>query len=144
MTQQDAPAPRRPQWIEDHLRSYKESNGAEGHMWRGVPTLLLTTKGQRTGQPYETPLIYGTDGDRYLIVASRGGAVKHPQWYRNLRANPEVELQVQAERFKARARTATPEEKPALWKKMADIFPNYNEYQARTKREIPVVILERA
>jgi deazaflavin-dependent oxidoreductase (nitroreductase family) len=144
MTQQDAATPRRPQWIEDHLRRYKETNGEEGHIWRGVPTLLLTTSGQRTGNPYETPLIYGRDGDRYLIVASRGGAPRHPQWYRNLRANPEVELQVGADRFRARARTATPEEKPALWKLMTGVWPAYDEYQARTAREIPVVIVERA
>lgn len=144
MTQQDAATPRRPQWIEDHLRRYKETNGEEGHIWRGVPTLLLTTKGQRTGSPYETPLIYGQDGDRYVIVASRGGADAHPQWYRNLRANPEVELQVKADRFRARARTATTEEKPSLWKLMTGIWPAYDEYQARTEREIPVVILERA
>jgi deazaflavin-dependent oxidoreductase (nitroreductase family) len=144
MTQQDAATPRRPQWIEDHLRRYKETNGEEGHIWRGVPTLLLTTAGQRSGNPYETPLIYGRHGDRYLIVASRGGAPKHPQWYRNLRANPEVEVQVGADRFRARARPATPEEKPALWKLMTGVWPAYDEYQARTSRQIPVVILERA
>ena len=143
MTQQNAPPPQRPQWIEDHRRRYLETNGDEGHIWRGVPTLLLTTTGQRTGSPYQTPLIYGRDGDRYVIVASRGGADRHPQWYRNLRANPEVEVQVQADRFRARARTATPEEKPTLWKLMAGIWPAYDEYQARTKREIPVIVLER-
>ena len=108
-----------------------------------MPTLLLTTTGRRTGEPYTTPLIYGTDGDRYLVVASRGGTHQHPQWYRNLLAHPEVAVQVKAERFRARARTARPEEKPALWQRMASIWPAYDEYQARTRRDIPVVILER-
>ena len=143
MTQQDAATPRRPQWIEEHLRRYKETNGEEGHIWRGVPTLLLTTTGRRTGEPYMTPLIYGEDDGRYIIVASRGGADAHPQWYRNLVAQPEVGVQVKADRFRARARTASAEEKPRLWQLMAQIWPAYNDYQARTSREIPVVILER-
>jgi deazaflavin-dependent oxidoreductase (nitroreductase family) len=108
-----------------------------------VPTLLLTTTGQRSGRPHQIPLIYGRDGDRYLVVASRGGADQHPQWYRNLRAHPDVEVQVAAERFRARARTATPAEKPALWQVMTAIWPDYDAYQARTTRDIPVVILER-
>jgi deazaflavin-dependent oxidoreductase (nitroreductase family) len=105
--------------------------------------LLLTTTGRHSGQPRTTPLIYGRDGDRYLVVASRGGAPKHPDWYENLVAQPEVHVQVMADRFKARARTATAAEKPPLWKTMAAIFPPYDEYQTRTTREIPVVILER-
>ena len=141
MTQQGRP---QPGWQREHLRRYLETNGADGHLWNGVPTLLLTTKGRRSGQPYTTPLIYGRDGDAYLVVASKGGADSHPDWYRNLVANPEVEVQVLAERFKARARTASPQEKPALWQKMTQIWPAYDEYQARTRRPIPVVILERA
>jgi deazaflavin-dependent oxidoreductase (nitroreductase family) len=109
-----------------------------------VQSLLLTTTGERTGAPYTTPLFFGQDEDRYIIVASRGGAPKHPQWYRNLVANPEVQVQVRGDRFTARARTATPEEKPALWQLMTGVWPAYNDYQARTTREIPVVILERA
>lgn len=130
-------------WQADHARAYVASGGADGHTWRGVPTLLLATTGARSGQPYTTPLIYGKDGDRYVIVASYGGAPKHPQWYLNLRANPEATLQVQGERFAVRARTASAEEKPALWELMAGIWPAYNDYQARTQRDIPVVILER-
>ena len=141
--QQDGSGVRGTGWQADHARRYIETNGEDGHIWRGVPTLLLTTTGQRTGQPYTTPLIYGTDGDRYLVVASRGGAPQHPQWYRNLLAHPDVAVQVQAERFRARARTASPEEKPALWQRMASIWPAYDEYHARTSRDIPVVILER-
>ncbi len=132
----------RPQWIQDHMSRYLATGGAEGHIWNGVPTLLLTTKGARSGQPYTTPLIYGRDGDRYLVVASRGGAPTHPQWYRNLVKNPEVEIQVKSDRLQANARPATAEEKPALWSKMAGTWPAYNDYQKRTSREIPVVIIE--
>ena len=108
-----------------------------------MTTLLLTTSGRRSGQPRTTPLIYGRAGEKYLIVGSRGGAPTHPGWYENLVANPVVRVQVMADRFKARARTATPAERPALWKTMAAIWPPYDEYQQRTAREIPVVILER-
>jgi len=144
MTTEDGSNNRPVSFRDEHLRRYLETNGADGHIWRGMPTLLLTTSGQRTGTPFQTPLIYGEEHGRYLIVASKGGAERHPQWYRNLRATPEVELQVGAERFSARARTATAEEKPALWKLMTGIWPGYDEYQAKTTRVIPLVILERA
>jgi deazaflavin-dependent oxidoreductase (nitroreductase family) len=134
---------RPPGWQQAHAKRYMESDGRDGHIWEGVTTLLLTTTGRRSGQPRTTPLIYGRAGEKYLIVASRGGAPKHPSWYENLAANPVVQVQVMADRFKARARTATPAEKPALWKTMAAIWPPYEEYQQRTQREIPVVILER-
>jgi deazaflavin-dependent oxidoreductase (nitroreductase family) len=130
-------------WVNEHIRGYVESGGEKGHRWQGVTTLLLTTCGRRSGQLRRTALIYGRDGDRYLIVASIGGAPKHPNWYLNLVANSEVTVQVGPEVFRARARTATPEEKPPLWKTMATIFPTYDSYQAKTDREIPVVILER-
>jgi deazaflavin-dependent oxidoreductase (nitroreductase family) len=125
------------------MRRYLASGGQDGHLWEGVTTLLLTTKGRRSGEPRTTPLIYGRDGARHLVVASRGGAPKHPSWYENLVAQPEVQVQVMADRFQARARTATAAEKPAMWKTMAAIWPPYEEYQARTTREIPLVILER-
>ena len=115
----------------------------DGHIWEGVPTLLLTTTGRRSSESRTTPLIYGRDGDRYLLVASRGGAPTHPGWYQNLVAQPEVRVQVLADRFKARARAATAAERPALWKAMTAIWPAYEEYQRRTTREIPVVIIER-
>ncbi len=134
---------RPPGWQQAHAKRYIESDGRDGHIWEGVTTLLLTTTGRRSGQPRTTPLIYGRAGEKYLIVASRGGAPKHPSWYENLAANPLVQVQVMADRFKARARTATPAEKPALWKTMAAIWPPYEEYQQRTQREIPIVILER-
>ena len=130
-------------WVRQHLERYLETNGEEGHIWNGVPTALLTTRGRVTGNPTTTPLIYGRDGERYLLAASRGGAPRHPGWYRNLVRNPNVELQVLGDKFAATARTATPEEKPALWAIMTGIFPAYDEYQARTEREIPVVVIER-
>jgi len=142
-TARPSPGARPPGWQQAHAKRYIETDGRDGHDWEGVTTLLLTTTGRRSGQPRTTPLIYGRAGDKYLIVASRGGAPEHPSWYENLVANPVVQVQVMADRFKARARTATPTEKPALWKTMAAIWPPYDEYQQRTTREIPVVILER-
>ncbi|MEX2430852.1 MAG: nitroreductase family deazaflavin-dependent oxidoreductase [Dehalococcoidia bacterium] len=133
----------RPQWVQDHIRRYLESNGEDGHEWRGVTTLLLTTKGRKSGESTTTPLIYGRSGERYLVVASRGGAAHHPQWYLNLSETPDVQVQVEGERFAARARTATAEEKPALWAIMAGIWPAYDEYQTKTSRVIPVVVLDR-
>ncbi len=124
------------------MRRYIASGGQDGHIWEGVPTLLLTTTGRHSGHSRTTPLIYGRAGDCYLVVASRGGAPAHPDWYQNLVARPEVNVQVMAARFQARARTATPAEKPALWKTMTSIWPPYDEYQARTKREIPIVVIE--
>jgi deazaflavin-dependent oxidoreductase (nitroreductase family) len=132
-----------PQWIADHLKQYLETDGREGHIWNGVPTLLLTTTGAKSGKALQLPLIYGKDGDNYLVVASKGGAPEHPAWYTNLVANPDVAVQVEADKFNAKARTATAEEKPRLWETMAKIFPNYNEYQQKTTRDIPVVVLER-
>jgi deazaflavin-dependent oxidoreductase (nitroreductase family) len=131
-------------FVKDHIRKYVESDGKKGYLWRGVTTLLLTTRGRKSGKLRRTALIFGRDGKNYLVVASKGGAPNHPLWYLNLVANPEVEIQVGAEKFTAHARTAAQEEKPRLWKIMAGIFPNYDEYQAKAGREIPVVILEPA
>jgi deazaflavin-dependent oxidoreductase (nitroreductase family) len=127
----------------EHVRRYVETGGREGHEWNGVPTLVLTTTGRKSGRRHSTPLIYGRHGDDYLVVASRGGADDPPAWYLNLRANPEVEVQVLADKFPARARAATADEKPALWRKMTGIWPDYDNYQRKTERSIPVVILER-
>jgi deazaflavin-dependent oxidoreductase (nitroreductase family) len=135
--------PELPGWIADHMRRYIDSNGADGHIWNGVPTLLLTMKGRRSGEPITLPLIYGEDNGRYLLVASKGGHTNHPVWYLNLVAEPSVKLQVGADKFRARARTSTGAERAALWKKMIKIWPAYDEYQAKTQREIPVVVLER-
>lgn len=128
--------------VNDHMSRYLKSGGEDGHIWGGVPTLLLTTIGRESGEPYTTPLIYGRDGERYLLVASRTGAPRNPGWYRNLSKTPDVEIQVMADRFSAVARTATPEERPALWDTMAKLWPPFEEYQTRTEREIPVVVLE--
>lgn len=126
-----------------HVRRYVETDGKSGHRWNGKDTLLITTRGRRSGRLHRTALIYGRDGDRYVVVASQGGAPKHPSWYLNLVDQPKVELQVEADRFAARARTATPKEKPRLWQLMASILPEYDRFQKRTSRDIPVVILER-
>ncbi len=131
-------------WVAKHIQQYVETDGQKGHIYNGTPTLLLTTRGRKSGKLYRTALIYGQDGDRYLLVPSNGGSDEHPSWYRNLVETPEVDLQVGAEKFKARARIATTDEKPALWSIMTKIFPTYNTYQKKAKREIPVVILERA
>ena len=130
-------------WQREHLQRYVETSGAEGHLWNGVPTLLLTTTGRRTGQARRTPLIYGTDQGRYLVVASAGGSPQPPAWYLNLAADDRVTVQVADEEFVATARAATVAEKPALWRVMTAIWPAYDEYQAKTDRDIPVVVLER-
>jgi deazaflavin-dependent oxidoreductase (nitroreductase family) len=128
----------------EHVKRYIETDGEEGHDWRnGVPVLLLTTTGRRSGKERTTPLIYGRSGDDYLVVASHGGSPKPPAWFVNLSADPDVKVQVKGDRFDARARTATADEKPALWQTMTAIWPAYDQYQQRTEREIPVVVLER-
>lgn len=129
---------------QEHVKKYRETNGAEGHEWQGATVLILTTTGRRSGEPRSTPLIYGRDGEDYVVVASKGGDEDHPSWYLNLVADPRVEVQVLADRFAARARTATPEEKPRLWQAAVDRWPAYADYQRKTSREIPVVILERS
>lgn len=136
--------PALPAWIAEHLKRYQATDGADGHIWNGVPTLLLTTKGRKSGELRTLPLIYGQDGKHYVIVASRGGAPDHPGWYKNLVATPAVEVQVAADKFKARTSTAQGEERARLWKLMTRIWPAYDEYQAKTSRQIPVVVLERA
>ncbi|MGW0503735.1 nitroreductase family deazaflavin-dependent oxidoreductase [Micromonospora sp. NPDC003241] len=131
-------------WVAEHIDRYVETDGAEGHEWQpGVFTLLLTTRGRRSGALRRTALIYGRHGDAYVVVASQGGAPQHPAWYLNLLADPEAQVQVAAERFTARARTATPEEKARLWPDMVAVWPAYDDYQTKTDRDIPVVVLER-
>ncbi len=128
----------------EHVESYRETGGDVGHDWReGSSVLLLTTKGRRSGEERTTPLIYGRSGDDYLVVASKGGSDEPPAWYENLEADPEVVVQVLDDRFRARARTATPEEKPEMWREMTGHWPAYDDYQRKTDREIPVVVLER-
>jgi proline iminopeptidase len=129
---------------EEHVRRYQETDGEEGYLWReGSTILLLTTTGRTSGNESTTPLIFGFDGDNPVIVASKGGAPEHPGWYRNLAKNPEVGVQIKGERFRARARDAEGEERERLWQMMNGIWRHYDEYQQKTDREIPVVVLER-
>jgi deazaflavin-dependent oxidoreductase (nitroreductase family) len=142
MAANDIPASRA-DWIKGHQKQYLESGGKEGHIWNGVPTLLLTTTGKKSGKETTTPLIYGKAGESLVIVASKGGAPDHPMWYTNLAANSRVTVQVGEETFSGTARTAGADEKPALWKTMTAIWPAYDEYQTKTDREIPVVVIDR-
>jgi len=144
-------APNLPGWMVDHANRYLSSGGTEGHMYKiippgyremTVPALLLTATGRKSGERFIFPLFYGKDGDSYIVVASKGGAPQHPGWYRNLLANPEVEVQVGTAKMKARARTATGAERARLWQKALEFWPPYADYQQKTEREIPVVVLD--
>jgi proline iminopeptidase len=129
---------------DEHVRRYQETDGEVGHVWKeGSTILVLTTTGRKTGEPRTVPLIYGLEGDNPVIVASKGGAPEHPGWYRNLAKTPEVEVQILDERFPAQARVAEGEERERLWRMMNGIWRYYDDYQTRTDREIPVVVLER-
>lgn len=127
----------------EHVRRYQETDGQEGHDWNGTVVLILTTTGRKSGKERSSALIYQPYGDAHLVVASKGGADTPPAWYLNLEANPEVTVQVKGDRFAATARTATAEEKPDMWSVMTKAWPQYDEYQTKTDREIPVVVLER-
>lgn len=129
---------------QEHVKRYVETDGGEGHDWQGTTVLILTTTGRRSGEARSNALIYGKHGDDYLVVGSKGGAPVHPGWYLNLRDQPEVTVQVRGDRFEAHARTANPDERPELWAIMTKEWPPYDEYQQKTDREIPVVVLERA
>jgi deazaflavin-dependent oxidoreductase (nitroreductase family) len=125
----------------EHTQRYRETGGEVGYLWNGVPTLLLTTTGRKTGQSRTTPLIFGRDGEDYLVVASQGGAPRHPAWYLNLVDTPQAEIQVRSEHLAVLGRAASEHDKPRLWKIMATLWPNYDVYQTRTERNIPVVVL---
>ena len=145
-------APNLPQWMIDHANRYLSSGGTDGHMYKAnppgygeriVPSLLLTTTGRKSGERFIFPLYYGETGDGgYIIVASKGGAPQHPGWYRNLVANPAVEVQVGTAKLTARARTASGEERARLWRRALEFWPPYADYQKKTEREIPVVVLD--
>lgn len=128
-------------WVAEQTRKYLASGGTEGHESNGVYTLVLATTGRKTGVPRRNMLIYGTSGDDFVVVASKGGADENPAWFFNLQADPSVGVQVGSRRFNARARVATPAEREALWPQMVDIFPLYAEYAQKTERVIPVVLL---
>ena len=133
-----------PLYGKEHVERYQATDGEEGHDWQGTQTLLLTTTGRKSGQSRTTPLIYGRHDGDVMVVASKGGSPEPPDWYRNLQDNPNVNVQIKGDRFRARARTATPEEKTEMWQVMTREWPAYDEYQTKTDREIPVVVLERA
>ena len=126
----------------EHVERYRATDGKEGHKWNDTQTLLLTTKGRNSGEPRVSPLIYDLHRGDYVVVASKGGAPEHPAWFLNIQSDPEVEVQVWGDKFKARARTATPEERDQIWTKMVAEWPDYANYQKKTEREIPLVILE--
>ena len=133
-----------PDWIADHMRRYLESNGEDGHVWQGVTCLLLTTTGSVSGEPRMLPLIYGKVDEGYVLVASKGGAPDHPSWYKNLVAEPSVEIQVGPDKMSGQAVTVSGAERERLWDVMVGIWPAYEEYQANTNREIPVVLVKPA
>jgi deazaflavin-dependent oxidoreductase (nitroreductase family) len=130
---------------EEHVRVYEETDGERGYLWRnGTTILLLTTTGRKSGEKRTTPLIHRTDGDRWIIVASKGGTPDHPYWFLNLEEHPEAEIQVLDETIPVTYSVAEGAERERLWKLMAEVWRDYDEYQKNTDREIPVVILERA
>lgn len=145
-------APNLPQWMKDHADRYLRSGGTDGHIYTlsrpgapdlTVPSLLLATKGRKSGQSYLFPLFYGRDGGSYFVIASKGGAPEHPGWYRNILAEPLVDIQVGTEKLQARARTATGEERARLWRQAVEFFPPYADYEIKAgSREIPVVVLD--
>lgn len=150
MTEAKLP-PNLPQWMKDHVALYQKSGGKEGHIYRAnnpaapnpVASLLLTTTGRKSGDKWLFPLFYGTTGNSYFVIASKGGAPEHPGWYRNMQANPDVEIQVGTKKMKARARTASGAERAKLWKEAVGFFPPYADYEKKAgDREIPIVVLD--
>lgn len=127
----------------EHVRVYRETGGERGYHWRGTEILLLTTTGRNSGELRTTPLIHRTDGGRWVIVASKGGTPENPGWYENLLADPNASIQVQAEEIPVTASTAEGEERERLWALMAEVWPAYDDYQAKTSRQIPIVVLTR-
>jgi deazaflavin-dependent oxidoreductase (nitroreductase family) len=126
---------------DEHVRKYEETGGKTGHDWNGTSVLVLRTKGRKSGQTRKFPLIYGRDGNDYVVVASKGGAPDHPGWYKNLVAHPEVEIQVRDKVIPVTARTGTKDDKARVWPTMTGQWPDYDKYQAGTSRDIPVVLL---
>lgn len=128
---------------QEHVRVYRETGGERGYDWRGTKILLLTTAGRRSHEPRTTPLIHGTDGDRFVVVASKGGAPEDPAWWKNIEADPDVTIQVRDEEIAVRASAAAGDERSRLWDMMLGEWPDYAEYARKTDRTIPVVVLER-
>lgn len=127
----------------EHVARYEATGGEEGYDWRnGTTILLLHTTGRKSRKEYVHPLIFRKFGNDYLVVASKGGAPEPPEWFRNLEAHPETVIQVKDQKIPVRARVATADEKPAMWAHMTEVWPDYDDYQRKTEREIPVVVLE--
>jgi deazaflavin-dependent oxidoreductase (nitroreductase family) len=121
---------------------YRLSRGRLGGRWlRGAPVMLLTTIGRKSGEPRTVPVLYLRDGDRVIVVASKAGVSRHPLWYGNLEANPEAKIEIRGEEMPMIARRASSEEKSALWPRLTQMYRDFDDYQARTQRDIPVVIL---
>jgi len=133
------------QVMKGHTALYRATGGRVGHRLPGLaaPMLLLDHVGAKSGRRRTTPLLYTGDGDDVVVVASKGGYPKHPAWFHNLRANPRTVVQIGSERRPVTARVATAEERPRLWQKVVDGYGAYRDYQARTDREIPLVVLSR-
>lgn len=124
-----------------HVQKYEETDGKVGHDWNGTSCLVLRMKGRTSGKERKAPLIYGRDGDSYVLIASKGGAPDHPGWYKNLLAHPDVEIQVWDKIIPVTARTGTAEDKKRVWPVMTAQWPDYDSYQEKSEREIPVVLL---
>ena len=135
-----APSPWQP--VADHVERYLATGGVEGYEWEGANCIILSTRGRKSGAVRRTPLIRVADGDRYLVVASMGGAPKNPQWYLNILGDPDVTIHDRDQVHELRARVATPEERTALWPVATAQWPAYDDYQTKTDREIPLVICE--
>jgi len=129
---------------EEHVRQYRETDGETGYLWNGATACLLTTKGRKSGEERTIAIIFKQVGDRYAIIASKGGAPAHPLWYLNILADPHVKMQIKGERFDGIARTAEGAERDELWAASLEQWPNYDVYQSRTERKIPVVVVEKA
>ncbi|MEV6410024.1 nitroreductase family deazaflavin-dependent oxidoreductase [Kribbella sp. NPDC051718] len=129
----------------EHIKRYEETDGAEGYDWgdHGAHILILSTIGRKSGEERKNALIFREVDGGYAIVSSYGGAPKNPDWHFNLEADPNVKVQIKGDKFAAKARVASDEERAAIWPKMAEVWPDYNEYTKKTDRVIPIVILER-
>jgi deazaflavin-dependent oxidoreductase (nitroreductase family) len=125
------------------IAEFRANDGVVTGAFAGAPLLLLTTTGARSGQSRTTPLVHTRDGDRYVIIASKGGAPTNPSWYHNLLATPAATVEVGSERFEVRSRVAEGEERDRLYDRQAALMPNFAEYQRNTSRRIPVIVLER-
>jgi deazaflavin-dependent oxidoreductase (nitroreductase family) len=131
------------QWVRDQVEQYESSGGTEGTTLRGLPVILLTSRGAQSGKLRKTPLMRVEHDGRYAVVASQGGAPKHPTWYHNLVADPHVELQDGPVRQDMTARELTGDERAQWWERAVAAFPDYADYQTKTDRQIPIFLVER-